>query len=130
MKAYNENLHGNAKPSVYENAKDLRKKQTEAEEKLWQNLRDRKLGNLKFRRQHPFENFILDFYCHEKKLCIEADGGIHNEREVMDYDENRTRVLHENGITVLRFSNEEIITNTDVVLRKIMSYIKANEYIR
>lgn len=123
MKTHNENLHGNAKPLVYENAKDLRQKQTKAEEILWKNLRNRKFMNLKFRRQHPFENFILDFYCHEEKLCIEADGGIHNERDVKDYDENRTRILNENGIEVLRFPNDEIINSIEVVLHKIKSHI-------
>ena len=123
MKAYNENLHGNAKPSVYENAKGLRQGQTKAEELLWKNLRARKFINLKFRRQHPFENFVLDFYCHEEKLCIEADGSIHNEKEVMENDQNRTRLLNENGITVLRFTNHEIINNIDAVLSKIINHI-------
>ncbi len=123
MKAYNENLHGNAKASVYENAKGLRQGQTKAEEILWKNLRARKFMNLKFRRQHPFENFVLDFYCHEEKLCIEADGSIHNEKEIMENDQNRTRLLNENGITVLRFTNHEIINNIDAVLSKIINHI-------
>ena len=123
MKTYNENLHGNAKPCVYENAKDLRKGQTKAEEILWKNLRGRKLMNLKFRRQHPFENFVLDFYCHEEKLCIEADGSIHNQKEVMEYDQDRTRLLNEHEIIVLRFTNYEIINNIEIVLSKIISHI-------
>jgi very-short-patch-repair endonuclease len=58
-------------------AAELRKNMTDAEKVLWQQLRNRKLGDLKFRRQHPVGIFILDFYCHEKKLAIEVDGGIH-----------------------------------------------------
>ena len=123
MKAYNENLHSNAKSSVYENAKGLRQASTKAEMILWKNLRGRKLENLKFRRQHPFENFILDVYCHERKLCIEADGNIHNEKEIMEYGQNRTRLLNDNGIAVLRFTNKEIINNIDTVLNKIMDFI-------
>jgi len=123
MKGYNENLHGNTKPSVYENAKGLRQGQTKAEDILWKNLRNRKLMNLKFRRQHPFENFVLDFYCHEKKLCIEADGNIHNEKEIIEYDNNRTRILNENGISVLRFSNYDITNNINAVLNKITEYL-------
>ena len=92
MADYNENLHNNANPSTYENAHYLRQVKTEAEEKLWQSLRNRKLMNLKFRRQHPFGNYVLDFYCHQIKLCIEADGGIHNEKDIREYDIERTKI--------------------------------------
>ena len=74
MPDFNNNLHNNANPSTYEIARHLRKVQTKAEEILWQQLRDRKICNLKFRRQHAFENYVLDFYCHEMKLVIEADA--------------------------------------------------------
>ena len=120
MKTYNENLHGNTKPFIYENAKYLRHTQTKAEKLLWKNLRGRKLMSLKFRRQHPYENFILDFYCHERKLCIEVDGSIHDIERVKEYDENRTRLLNENEIRVIRFTNEEIINNTEAVFNKII----------
>ena len=62
-------------------AAEMRKNMTYAEKVLWQQLRNRKLDDLKFRRQHPVAIFILDFYCHEKKLAIEVDGGIHNNEE-------------------------------------------------
>jgi very-short-patch-repair endonuclease len=65
MPDHNNNLHHHASPSTYEIARILRKQQTEAEELLWQLLRNRKIAGLKFRRQHPFENYVLDFYCHE-----------------------------------------------------------------
>jgi very-short-patch-repair endonuclease len=83
---YNDRLHGYSKPLTYEYARDLRKVQTAAEEKLWQALRNGKLCNLKFRRQHAFDNYILDFYCHKIKLAIEVDGGIHNDRDIAAYD--------------------------------------------
>ena len=124
MADYNENLHNNANPSTYENAHYLRHAKTEAEEKLWQSLRNRKLMNLKFRRQHPYGNYVLDFYCHEIKLCIEADGGIHNEKDIKEYDIKRTKGLNENGITVLRFTNKEIIETIATVVNTIQAFVK------
>ena len=120
MNDYNENLHQSAKGLTYENARHLRKFQTDAEHILWQELRARKLNGFKFRRQHPMDKFVLDFYCHEIKLCIEADGGIHEQEAVREYDADRTRLLNENGISVLRFTNEEIIHQTKLVLEKIV----------
>ncbi len=99
--------------------------QTEAEEKLWQSLRNRKLVNLKFRRQHPFGKYVLDFYCHEVKLCVEADGSIHNEKDIAEYDQHRPKVLNESGITVLRFTNQEIIESITSVIIKIEDFVNA-----
>jgi len=118
-------LHNSANPSTYDNAHYLRMAQTEAEEKLWQSLRNRKLMNLKFRRQHPFGKYVLDFYCHEVKLCVEADGSIHNEKDISEYDEHRTKVLNESGITVLRFTNQEIIESITSVIIKIEDFVNA-----
>src|SRR5215213_6705036 len=109
MKEYNENLHNNAKGSTYENAKFLREFKTKAEDELWQKLRDRKLNNLKFRRQHPFDKYVLDFYCHEMKLCVEVDGNIHNDELIIENDNERTKILNKNGINVIRFKNEEVM---------------------
>jgi predicted helicase len=107
-------------PQLLENARGLRKNQTEAEEMLWQLLRGRKLNNLKFRRQHPLSaGFILDFYCAEAKLGIEIDGGYHNEIEQKEYDEQRTEVIKQYGINIIRFTNEDVINNTFEVLQKI-----------
>jgi tryptophan synthase alpha chain len=125
MKEYNENLHNNSKGSTYENAKFLREFKTKAEDKLWQNLRNRQLNNLKFRRQHPFGEYVLDFYCHEIKLCVEVDGNIHNEKEIIENDNERTRTLNENGIKVMRFKNEEVIGDIDSVLKKIVELFNA-----
>ncbi len=81
--------------------------------------------NLKFRKQHPFGKYILDFYCNEIKLCIEADGGIHNKKAITEYDIERTKVLNENGVTVLRFTNQEIIETTATVVNKITAFAKS-----
>jgi len=105
MKAYNENLHHNSTTYAFEYAGSLRKMQTNAEQVLWKALRNSQVCNLKFRRQHPFDNYILDFYNHKMKLAIEVDGEVHNDPEVVAYDKVRTNNLNENGITVLRFMN-------------------------
>ena len=125
MKEYNENLHNNAKGSTYENAKFLREFKTKAEDKLWENLRSRKLNNLKFRRQHPFGEYVLDFYCHEIQLCVEVNGDVHNEKDIIENDNQRTMVLNKNGIKVIRFKNEEVIRDIDTVLKKIAEYSTA-----
>jgi very-short-patch-repair endonuclease len=104
-------------------AAELRKSMTYAEKVLWQQLRNRKVEGLKFRRQHPVSIFILDFYCHEKKLAIEVDGGIHQSEDQREWDKNRTFELNELGITVLRFANEEVIDSTQKVIDSIMEYL-------
>jgi type I restriction-modification system DNA methylase subunit len=104
------------------NAKKLRKNQTEAEDLLWQLLRNRQLNNLKFRRQHPLKvGFILDFYCAEAKLGIEIDGGYHSRTEQKEYDETRTKIINEYGIRIIRFVNEQVLQNTEQVLKDIVS---------
>ncbi|MBK6273960.1 MAG: endonuclease domain-containing protein [Saprospirales bacterium] len=107
--------------NIVENAKELRQRQTKAEEILWQFLRNKNINGLKFRRQHYIKNYIADFYCSEKMLSIELDGGIHLNKEQIEYDEFRTTVLNELGITELRFTNEEIIENVTAVINKIKS---------
>lgn len=105
-------------------AAELRKNMTVAEKVLWQQLRNRKVEGLKFRRQHPVDIFILDFYCHEFKLAIEVDGGIHNQMDQKEWDENRTFALNEFGIQILRFSNEDIIDRTEKVIDLIKNFRK------
>ena len=117
--SYNDNLHKGATGKLYEYGKDLRQTSTKAEDVLWQHLRNKKLDGLKFRRQHPLDNFIADFYCNEKKLVIELDGSVHDEKEIQQYDKARTNDLKELGVLVIRFRNEEIIKNIDKVLEKI-----------
>lgn len=129
MPDFNENLHQHANPSTYEIAKILRKDQTKAEKILWLLLRNRNAGNMKFRRQHAFEDYVLDFYCHEAKLAIEADGRIHNAPDAKAYDDVRTKRLNECGIRVLRFTNDEIETNSTFVLDAIIKWIKDNNVI-
>jgi len=97
----------------------LRRSETEAEKLLWQALKNRKCAGLKFRRQHPFGWFVLDFYCHERALAVEVDGGIHKNRDVKRHDINRTSELENMGVRVIRFTNEEVIGEIEEVLKKI-----------
>jgi len=113
------NMFFNAEPNIFEKAKALRRNMTPAELKLWQYIKDNKLLGLRFRRQHPIDIFIADFYCHKLKLVIELDGEIHNKTENKEYDENRTVELERLGITVIRFENNEIMTDIDTVMNKI-----------
>ncbi|MCI1016369.1 endonuclease domain-containing protein [Herbaspirillum sp. C7C2] len=96
-------------------AKQLRKTMTEAEQRLWHRLRGQQL-DVKFRRQHPFENYVLDFVCLERRLVIEVDGAQHVGNQD---DENRTAKLNQAGFTVLRFWNNEVLNETDVVVQAI-----------
>ena len=89
-------------------ARLLRKKATEAERILWRRLRNRNFAGHKFRRQHPFERYILDFYCPAAKLAIELDGGGHNYRAGRIRDGTRSELLARGGITVLRFWNHQV----------------------
>ena len=99
-------------------SRHLRKVATSAEVILWEEIRNRKLGGLKFRRQYPVLGFILDFYCAEKSLGIELDGSIHISQE--EYDKWREKVVLEKGIRIFRFSNQEVMENIEDVKRKII----------
>ncbi|WP_342450743.1 endonuclease domain-containing protein, partial [Lunatimonas salinarum] len=108
-------------PIILEFARNNRKNATDAEAFLWEMLRNRKLNGLKFRRQHPVnDQFILDFYCAECRLAIEVDGGYHHSLDQREYDEGRTYALNELGLTVLRFSNKEVIEESERVLQEIL----------
>ena len=116
---YTEELFKGAGPTLFEKARSLRKETTEAEEKLWQVLRNRAFDGYKFRRQHPIGKYIADFYCHENKLVVEVDGGCHNEAEQKKYDAARTQAINEFGVRVIRFTNDEILNSLPEVLKKI-----------
>jgi len=108
---------------AFEAAKMLRKNMTLAELILWKKLRDRTIFKTKFRRQHPINFFIADFYAHEYKLVIEIDGEIHNNQEIIEYDSGRTAELEKLGIKVLRFSNDQVIYKMDSVINRILIVI-------
>ncbi len=119
------------KPPLPENllqfAREMRKKATDAETLLWQLLRNRQLAGSKFRRQHPFPPYILDFYCNELRLAIEVDGGHHTNSEIQRYDQRRTAFLEENGIRVLRFWDNEVLKDTEAVLQAIYEAVEGRK---
>lgn len=118
-----------ADPTVYELLKEFvkqnRSKPTAAEEKMWELLRDRRLENYKFRRQHIIGKYIADFVCIEHKLVIEIDGLIHQLPENKESDEIRTNWLESIGFRVIRFTNDEVLTNLEKVINEIKNSLKA-----
>ena len=124
MEKYGDELFKGANPKLFEFSKILRKTQTDAEDIIWQSLRNRKMLGFKFRRQHPLGKYIADFYCFEAKLVIEIDGEIHNQLENKEYDENRSFELEELGITVIRFTNKEVGDNLEKVLNSIKKHLQ------
>ncbi|MBE2283018.1 MAG: endonuclease domain-containing protein [Prosthecobacter sp.] len=104
---------------LIEFARKLRRDATDAEALLWSCLRDRRVNRRKFRRQHPVEPYVLDFYCAELNLAIELDGGQHNSAEGRVRDEKRTAFLRSKGIETLRFTNQAMLGDTDSVLSVI-----------
>ncbi|MFC1576937.1 endonuclease domain-containing protein [Candidatus Omnitrophota bacterium] len=107
-----------------EKCKRLRKDQTDAEHKLWSVLRNRQLSGVKFRRQFPIGNYIVDFYSPEYKLGIEADGGQHYEDKGKRHDELRTRELNRYEVKIVRFSDLDILKNIEGVYERIHEIIE------
>jgi very-short-patch-repair endonuclease len=97
----------------------LRRDATRAERKLWYVLQRAQLDSLSFRRQHPIGTYIVDFYCPTIRLAIELDGGQHNEPRHQANDERRSQVLKTNGITVIRFWNNDVVENVEGVWDEI-----------
>ena len=106
-------------------AREMRGSMTDAEALLWRLLRNRRIAGAKFRRQHPLGRYILDYYCLEKKLCIELDGGQHG--EATGYDKRRDDWLHDQGISVLRFWNNQMLAETEAVIEVIYQAIMSTE---
>ena len=97
----------------------LRRQSTPAEALLWAHLRGRRFANFKFRRQHSVNHFILDFFCADRRLAIELDGGQHFDPAALAYDRRRTLVLAGRDVTVLRFTNDQVLRETEAVLLAI-----------
>lgn len=104
-------------------AREMRKKQTPAEDMFWELVRDRRFMNLKFRRQHQIGNYVVDFFCLEKKLIAELDGEVHNTTERQRIDKKRDNYLNSLGFKILRFPNNELLRYPENVLEKIASEI-------
>jgi very-short-patch-repair endonuclease len=101
-----------------DHVRELRKNSTDAEKHLWHFLRAKRLKGYKFRRQHLLHPFVVDFVCLAKKLIVELDGGQHANQG--HYDEKRTSILQSQGYTVLRFWNDDVFKDTEIILEKIL----------
>jgi len=123
----NVSMIGQTNPYILKNKRQrlLRKTMTDAERSLWQFLRGRQMAGYKFRRQHPFGDFILDFVCLKKKLVIEVDGGQHGEQ--LEADSARTDRLIPFGFRVLRFWNHEVLIQSEAVQTKILSALQVDD---
>lgn len=109
----------------HERARALRRHPSKAQLTLWYHLRQRRLNNHKFRREHPMETYIVDFVCLEKRLVIEIDGGQHATQS--SYDAQPTIWLQTQGYKILRFWNNEVLVNTDGVLAIIMKHLRSTD---
>ena len=107
-----------SKPETTQKRQRLRNNMTKPEQVLWQYIRKEQLG-VKFRRQHGIGEYIVDFYCAEKKLVIEIDGDTHFTESGIEYDKIRTGFINSLGIRVTRFTNNDVMTNIEEVLNRI-----------
>lgn len=121
-------LHRGANHLIFHKARELRNNLTSAEEVLWGYLKTKPLG-YKFRRQHPYSLYILDFYSHALKLVIEVDGSIHNIESVKLNDIERQKFLEQDGLKVIRFTNEEVLNKLELVMKRIEAFIIQNKNI-
>ena len=112
-----------ASAKIFGYAKLLRSRLTPAEEKLWEEVRDNKLG-VRFRRQHPISKYVVDFYCHKCKLVIELDGEVHSDKTVQLEDQNKQDSLVAMGLTVIRFTNTKVLNQIEEVVLEIEDFIK------
>jgi len=116
-------IYFGAKPELLRIAGDLRHCMTQTGRLLWKHLRNRKLLGSKFRRQHPFNEIILDFYCHDAMLSIEVDGNVHNDHYQKERDKERTLILNKFGVYEPRFTNWEVENQIESVLDKIKEHL-------
>ena len=110
---------GKTSAMIVRAARELRQEATDAEARLWDALRGRRLAGLKFRRQHPYERFVLDFFCVEHQLAVELNGGVHAEPTQAARDAERTEFLQSRGVRVLRIKNETVENKIETVLKQI-----------
>ena len=104
---------------ILSRAGDLRRNMTKAEKILWQKLRDKQLDGFRFRRQHPIDTFIADFFCYQAMLVVEVDGNVHDDISQAERDIERTRILNRHQIRVIRFTNTQVENNINFVLDEI-----------
>jgi very-short-patch-repair endonuclease len=114
--------HQQVSGSKRTHARTMRRAPTDAEQKMWRLLRDRRFAGIKFRRQVPFQNFILDFVCLEKRVVVEIDGSQHADSAA---DRARDRALRKEGFRTLRYWNNDVLKYPNAVLEDIFARISA-----
>jgi very-short-patch-repair endonuclease len=112
-----------ANKDTFRKAFMLRNNETTAESLLWNRLNKNQLHSFRFKRQHPIAYYVADFYCHKAKLIIELDGAYHNRMDRKAYDDSRTEMLEGLGLTVLRFSDDEVLEKIEQVIMKISAVL-------
>ena len=112
----------NLRPRTHR-ARDLRRRSTDTEWRLWAILRNRQLAGCKFRRQFPIDRYFADFACREAKLIVEIDGG--QQTDQVEYDAERTRIIETYGWQVVRFTNHDVLTNLEGVADTILFEIQS-----
>ena len=122
-KSVEREMYFGAKSEIFKLANEMRNNPTNAERMLWNHLRKFRSEGFVFRRQHPIDKFIADFYCHRLKLVVEVDGDIHLRDQAQEYDDGRTGELEKFGIRVIRFTNEQVIKNQELVIEQIKIYL-------
>jgi very-short-patch-repair endonuclease len=122
MEEVEKSMYFGAKPVTFQAARILRKNMTSYEKLLWEKLRLKQLCGVRFRRQHPIDFFIVDFYCHEARLVVEIDGEIHIQQR--EYDDGRSAEMERYSIKVIRFTNKEVGSNIENVVKRIENEIK------
>ncbi len=121
MKELDKTMYFRTKPDTLEAARILRENMTNYEKLIWERLKGKQICGLRFRRQHPIDIFIVDFFCHEVRLVVEIDGEIHDQQE--EYDDGRSAEMEKFGIRVIRFTNSEVEKNIEVVINKIKKVV-------
>ena len=112
-----------ASANVFRKAYILRISMTRAEKHLWDRLRKSMLEGFRFRAQHPIDAFVVDFYCHQAKLVVEIDEKYHFNPAQRLEDENRDYVIKEFGLTVLRFTDDQVLTDVQSVVQTIRQHL-------
>lgn len=107
-------------------SRELRKEMTEAEKVFWEMVRNRRMFGLKFRRQQVIDGFIVDFYCDSLGLCVEIDGGVHDNIEQKNYDRQREELIALRRLRIIRFINDEVLNHEETIKNRIREVLKGS----
>ena len=116
-------MHAGAKPEIFKYAQEMRKNPTGSEKALWNILSKFRHKGYIFRRQHPVDIFIADFYCHKLKLIVEVDRNVHDSDQAAEHDDGRSAELEKYGLSIIRFTNDQVHKEPDKVTLHIQDYI-------